>query len=159
MFDLPSPEPSPQAGGSTPPPLPRKVRLFKLGWRLGFWFGTLQTIFLLLALVLFFFTPGGPPPLGMFAAAAGAALQAFSAHFISKRPTDGRSLFTIASVSVSFCYLTGGLFFFAILNLVPLLLLVASSSPDVATKVAEPDYLKTSDAPSPESSPAKEDLY
>ena len=96
----------------------------------------------------------------IFVATAGAVLQAFSANFISKHTNGGRGLFTLATICVSFAYLMIGGFIFAILNLVPLLLLVASSSPDAAPKAKESDSFETNGLPSPaESSSSKEDLY
>lgn len=98
--------------------------------------------------------------MGVLVATAGAALQAFSAYFISKHPSGGRSLFTIGTVSVSLCYSMVGGFIIGILNLIPLLLLVANSSPDAAPKPQENDPLETSGvASSTESAPPKEDLY
>jgi hypothetical protein len=159
MSDLQPSESSPTPV-VVPPPLPHKVLFFKLGWRLGFWFGIVQAVCFLLLFSLYFFSPGGPPPLMMFVATAGAVLQAFSAHFISKHKNGARGLFTIAIVCVSFFYLIIGGFIFGVLNLVPLLLLVLSSSPDVAPKAQESGPLETSGvASSTESSSPKEDLY
>jgi len=159
MPDLP-PSESSALPGAIPPPLPQKVRLFKLGWRLGFWFGIAQAALFLIVSVFCFLSPEGPPPLMMFVATAGAAIQAFSAHFISRNPNGGRSIFTVATVAVSFSYLIQGGWIFGCLNFIPLLLLVASSSPDVAQKREEDASLETAAAPSPsEPSSTKEDLY
>lgn len=158
MSDLQSPEPS-SLPGATPPPLPHKVILFKLACRLGLGFGIVQTACLLLMFVLYRLTPGGPPPLAVLLATVGAALEAFSAYLISKHRPGGRGLFTVGTVCVSFGYLMLGGFIFAILNLIPLLLLVASSSPDVAPKVQEGKSFEASSDPSSGSSASKEDLY
>lgn len=96
----------------------------------------------------------------MFVATAGAVLQAFSAHFISKHTNGGRGLFTFAIACVSFFYLIIGGFIFGVLNLVPLLLLVLSSSPDAAPEAQKSDPLEQAGTPSAtEPAPSKEDLY
>jgi hypothetical protein len=139
-----------------PPPLPHKVLLFKVGCWLGFSFPIIQ----IAGLLVLSFLPGPPLPQSLFVLIAAGVIEAYSALSVLRHRKGSRGIFTGASIVFAFIYLTWGGFIFAILNLIPLLLLVASSSPDVAPKAQESDSLETGGvASSTESSSPKEDLY
>jgi len=155
MSDLKPTESSPTPV-AVPPPLPHKVRLFKVSCWLGISFPIIQIAFLLVLFLL----PGPPLPQSLFILIAAGVVEAYSALLVLRHRKASRAIFTGASIVFSFIYLTWGGFIFAIINLIPLLVLVASSSPDAAPKTQENDPLETRDVASSIESPSpKEDLY
>lgn len=117
-----------------PPPLPQQIQRFRLAAWIGLASGGLFALFLSAASVWILLTPipGRPPEFAAFLAPLAAIFQALCAFLLLRGRSRVLLIFCVSSILLAFFLLLIGGVLFAVINLVPIALILYIAAPKSA---------------------------